>query len=119
MSVYKDEIAQSRAEQRFLEELDQGVRLANQEIIHERIPNLDKERALVFAATVARLRADYLDLAFKQCVAGTDATAADLAALRQKRELYEEARDAFAALRQAIERGYIDIALMDDRTDAA
>ena len=119
MSVYKDEIAQSRAEQRFLEELDQGVRLANQEIIHQRIPNLDRERALVFAVTVARLRADYLDLAFKQCVAGTEATAADVAELRQKRELYEEARDAFGALRQAIERGYIDIAQMASETSAA
>ena len=61
---------------------------------------------------MARLRADYLDAAFKHCSPGGPSDLADIEELRVKRQTYEEARDAFQALRHAIEVGYIDVAQM-------
>ena len=110
MSQYVTELEHSRVVKHFLNELDLGIRAANQEIIHGRIPDLDREKALIFATMVARLRADYLDAAFKHCTLGTNVAFANVEDLRNKRETYEEARDAFQALRHAIECGYIDIA---------
>jgi len=112
MSQYVSELEQSRVVKHFLNELDLGIRAANQEIIHGRIPDLDRNKAFVFAAMVARLRADYLDAAFKHCALGAHSALTDIEDLRVKREIYEEARDAFQALRHAIERGYIDVAQM-------
>ncbi|MGD1877977.1 MAG: hypothetical protein ACFB13_10795 [Kiloniellaceae bacterium] len=96
----------------FLNELDMGIRAANQEIIHERIPDLSRDKAFVFATMVARLRADYLDAAFKHCTPGTQPGPEEIEELRAKRVTYEEAREAFQALRHAIEVGYIDVAQM-------
>ena len=59
-----------RAEQIFFEELEQGVRTANREIIGARIPELNKDRIHAFAVMVGRLRASYLELAFQLCAAG-------------------------------------------------
>jgi len=98
-----------REEQRFLNELEQGVRLANQEIIHERIPGLDKHTILAFAVSIARLRASYLETALKVGNAGDgEPDAALVGELR-----YEEARIAYEALHRAIEVGYIDVAQID------
>ena len=113
MPQFASEFDLSRQMTNFLNELDLGVRAANQEIIHERIPDLDREKAFVFATMVARLRADYLDAAFKHCTPGAQSGLQDIEELRAKRLTYEEARDAFQALRHAIEVGYIDIAQMD------
>ena len=113
MPQFASEFDLSRQMTNFLNELDLGVRAANQEIIHERIPDLDREKAFVFATMVARLRADYLDAAFKHCSPGAQSGLQDIEELRAKRLTYEEARDAFQALRHAIEVGYIDIAQMD------
>ncbi len=115
-SPFASEFEQSRQMTNFLNELDMGVRAANQEIIHERIPDLDREKAFVFAAMVARLRADYLDAAFKHCTPGAESKLEDIEELRAKRLTYEEAREAFQALRHAIEVGYIDIAQMNGGT---
>ena len=112
-SQFASEFQQSRQMTNFLNELDLGIRAANQEIIHERIPDLDREKAFVFATMVARLRADYLDAAFKHCTPGAQSSLEDIEELRAKRLTYEEAREAFQALRHAIEVGYIDIAQMD------
>ena len=103
-----------REEQRFLNELEQGVRLANQEIIHERIPGLDKHTILAFAVSIARLRASYLETALKVGNAGDgEPDAALVGELRSRREAYEEARIAYEALHRAIEVGYIDVAQID------
>ncbi|WP_227010147.1 hypothetical protein [Pelagibius marinus] len=113
MSHFASEIEESKLVKHFLNELDLGICTANQEIIHARIPDLDRKKAFVFATLVARLRADYLDAAFKLCSAGTHPDPQDIADLRAKRETYEEAREAFNALYHAIERGYIDVAKMN------
>lgn len=113
-SEFASEFEQSRMVQAFLNDLDLGIRAANQEIIHGRIPDLDLKKAFVFATMVARLRADYLEAAFKHCTVSTHPAPEDIEDLRTKRLSYEEARDAFQALRHAIESGYIDIAQLNN-----
>ena len=108
-SSFAMEFEQSRNLTNFLNELDMGIRAANQEIIHKRIPDLNREKALIFATMVARLRADYLDAAFKHCTPGETPDAKVIQDLRNKRLIYEEAKEAFQALRHAIEVGYIDV----------
>ncbi len=100
-----------RAEQSFFDELEKGVQIANREIIRAHIPELNKDKAHALAVMVGRLRASYLDLAFRMCADG-DGAAPDpsiIEGLRERRQMFEEARDAYEALRRAIERGYIDI----------
>lgn len=115
-SQFASEIEESKLVKHFLNELDLGVRTANQEVIHARVPDLDREKAFVFATMVARLRADYLDAALKHCTPGAKSDLQDIEELRAKRLTYEEARDAFTALRHAIECGYIDVAKMGNGT---
>jgi hypothetical protein len=100
-----------RAEQAFFDELEQGVRVANREIIGAHIPELNKDKIHALAVMVGRLRASYLDLAFQMCAAGDGAAPEPTAieSLRKRRQMFEEARDAYEALRHAVERGYIDI----------
>ena len=102
-------------QKRFLGEIEQGIRLANREIIHGRIPGLSKETILTFAVAVGRLRARYLQAAMRISVneAGDPPEDAEIAELRAKREMYEEARLGFEALRDAIEKGYIDAGGLD------
>lgn len=105
----KDEVAKQR---RFLLEIEQGIRVANREVIHERIPPISVDAVMPFAVSVARLRARYLEAAFKfsEKEQGDPLNAEEIEELRQARLMYAEARDAFEALRTAIERGYVDLA---------
>ncbi|MFT6581507.1 MAG: hypothetical protein ACJAU6_001945 [Alphaproteobacteria bacterium] len=98
-------------QRRFLLEVEHGIRLANREIIHQRIPNLSAESILPFAISVARLRARYLEAAFRfsEKDHGDPLDEMEIDSLRRSRQMFEEARDAFEALRTAIERGYVDI----------
>lgn len=98
-------------EQRFLEEVERGIRDANLEVIHERIPPITAENLLPFATCVARLRARYLEAAFRftEKTKGDSLEDSETEELRRHRMAFEEARDAFEALRHAIERGYVDI----------
>ncbi|MEJ2121283.1 MAG: hypothetical protein P8Z76_11365 [Alphaproteobacteria bacterium] len=111
MSRYTQDIDAHKAKQRYFTETEQGIRVANQEVIHGKIPQLDQERAFAFAVTVARLRAEYLEAALDLCgKAGSELPdAAAMDGLRQKREIFEEARAAYDALSHAIDVGYIDI----------
>tara|TARA_B100000315_G_C14366126_1_gene490736 strand:- start:68 stop:391 length:324 start_codon:yes stop_codon:yes gene_type:complete len=98
-------------QQRFLMEAEQSIRVANREVISTHIPPLTTENILPFAISVARLRARYLDAAFKfsEKEHGDALDEPEVTALRHHRDMYEEARDAFEALRTAIERGYVDL----------
>jgi hypothetical protein len=117
VSRYAKGIKDYRDEQRFLNEMEQGVRLANQEIIHERIPGLDKHTILALAVSVARLRASYLEAALKIGSLGSDEPDKALVGeLRGRREAFEEARIAYEALHRAIEVGYIDVGQIDAGT---
>lgn len=98
-------------QKRFLSEVEQGIRAANRQAIHKRIPGINKDSTLSLAATVGRLRARYLEAAFKLAVneQGDPPDQSEISELRNRREMYEEAREAFAALNEAIEKGYVDI----------
>ena len=106
--MVENELAQ---QQLFLTKTEQGIRIANREVIHERIPPITSENLLPFAVSVARLRARYLEVAFKftNKAGGDSLDDSEIAELRRQRQMYEEARDAFEALRLAIERGYVKI----------
>ena len=96
---------------RFLDEVEQGIRVANREIIHAHLPSMSRESILKLAVAVGRLRAQYLEEAFKvgDTGEGKIPSADTIDHLKQFRERYEEARHAFEALRDAIEKGYIDV----------
>ncbi len=98
-------------QQRFLLEVEQVIREANRRVIHERIPPITSENLLPFAILVARLRARYLEAAFKfaEKDSGDPIDESEVAEMRLQRQAYEEARDAFEALTHAIERGYVEI----------
>ncbi len=119
-SSYAQGLRDYREELRFLNEMEQGVRLANQEIIHQRIPGLDKHTILALAVSVARLRASYLETALKVGGLGSDEPDKALVGeLRSRREAFEEARNAYDALHRAIEVGYIDVAQIDAGINAS
>ncbi len=95
---------------RFLMEVEQGIRLSNNEVIHQRISPMNSERMLSFAIAVAKLRAEYIESAFNFADAkhadGAEGDA-EIDELRLRRSRFEEARDAFIALQRAIELGYM------------
>lgn len=111
MSGHQDDYHNLMAQKRFLGEVEQGIRFANREIIHKIIPKIDKDSILSFSVAVGRLRARYLDAAFKLGVndRGDPPDQSQINELRNRREMFEEARLAFDALRDAIEKGYLDI----------
>lgn len=111
MADSTDDYHRYAEQKRFLAEIEQGVRLANTEILHKRITELSQDNILSLAVSVSRLRASYLAAAFKLSVneQGEQPDADQVSELRNKREMYEEARLGFEALRDAIEKGYIDV----------
>lgn len=106
-----DEYHQLMKQKRFLGEIEQGIRLANTEIIHKQVHELSKDKILTLAVAVGRLRARYLDAAVHMPIGegGEPPEAAIVEDLRTKRLLFEEAKASFEALVDAIEKGYIDV----------
>jgi len=100
---------------RFFGKIEQGIRVANREIIHQRIESMNKDTILGFAVAVGRLRARYLQAAFKLGVDehGNPPDIKQINELKMAREMFEEAKNAFEALREAVEKGYVDIAGID------
>ncbi len=108
--MFDEDSARLRKQQRFLHEVEVVIRDANRAAIHERIPDLDRQRFVAFATFVAHLRADYLAAALEAQHASAAGGAGEaMARLRARHVAYDEARDAFAALERAVERGYVDI----------
>jgi uncharacterized protein YjaG (DUF416 family) len=97
-----------QAHRHFMEQLEMAVALANREVIHQQIPNLDRGIFQTLAVMVARFRANYLEAAIKLSRSSTP-DAALIEELKSKRELFEQGRAAFEALERAIERGYVDV----------
>jgi hypothetical protein len=94
----------------FLELIDVAVFTANREIIHRAIPDLDRDRFVHFAVSVAEARAGYAKLALDLTKNGRVPPKADLARLRDARESYEELMHAFEATHRLIKRGYSSVA---------
>ena len=100
------------AHRRFLDELEHGIRMVNREIIHEKIPEITKDYFLKMAVMTSRVRAEYLGAAFELVESSSLVPSEEVVAeLRAKRERYEEAVEAFEALKRAIERGYVDVSV--------
>lgn len=117
-STHSDDYYDLVAQRRFLDEVENGIRMVNRELLHEGIPDITQDRFLKFAVMVSRLRASYLAAAFELVDAGAhipDDTV--IAQLRSKREKYDEAVQAFDALRRAIERGYVDVSKATPASD--
>ncbi len=111
MTEPKSDFQRLAAQKHYLKEVEYAIRVANCEIIHKRIPMLNKDTIVSFAVTVGRLRARYLEAAFKLGVNehGDTPKREEIDELRLRREMFEEARTAFAALQHAIEMGYVDV----------
>lgn len=97
--------------QHFLKEMEQAIQVANREILSQSLPPITKENILPLAISVARLRSQYLALAFKiaQADAGEAPKEEEIKALKFHREVYEEARLAFEALIHVIDQGYVEL----------
>lgn len=100
-----------RRQKLFLQQVEFDLRRINREVIHERIPELNKESFVRFASFVAETRARYLRaaLAVSQTPSGSSEAELLLQTLRHEREAFEESKSAFAALERAIEQGYVDL----------
>lgn len=93
----------------FLEQIEVAVFTANREIIHRAIPDLDRDRFVHFAVSVAEARADYAKLALELTKNGRVPPKADLDRLKNARETYEELLHAFEATHRLIKRGYTSV----------
>jgi hypothetical protein len=98
------------AQRQFLEKLEMAVALANREVIHKQIPNLNQETFQLLAVMVAKFRANYLEAAIKLANSPGACDESCFEELKQRRLFFEESRAAFDALERAIERGYVEIA---------
>ena len=99
-----------REQLHFMKEIESAIMVANREVIHQHIPPLSKDSVLGFAVSVSRVRAEYLKAVLVEShkrEGGFSETAAK--ALKVKREQYEEAVQAFEALKHAIEMGYVEL----------
>ncbi len=111
MTDGKDDYQHLMNQKRFLGEIEQVIRSVNRERIHENIPLIDKEKIISLAKVVGYLRARYLESAFRL---GLDADnpipdKPTIEEMKSRRLNYEEARMAFESLREAIEKGYVDV----------
>ena len=108
MTDQQDDYQNCMQHKRFFGKIEQGIRAANRQIIHKRIDNMDKDTILGFAVAVGRLRARYLQAAFKLGV--------DEHGNPPDREMIKELKDWDAvgrAAQEAVEKGYVDIAGID------
>jgi hypothetical protein len=103
-----------KSHRHFESNMERSIRLVNREVINPLVAPFTEERILAFAVEVAKLRGAYLKLALD--VGLPDKPGSTTFELKTMREAYEEARDAFAALMTAIERGYVDIPSQDSAT---
>lgn len=99
-----DNLADNR---RFLLQVEQTIQMANREVIDKQIAPITTERMVSFAVAVAKLRANYIQLAFK-FADGKDGEA-EIEELDVHQRRFEVARNAFIALQRAIELGYVTV----------
>lgn len=105
----------NRTKSRFMMAMEHVLREINHEVISPSVPRLSVEEIVPLMISVARLRADYLQYAFKMAGDGKTGhpTEEEVAKLRQLREAFSEMMAAARELEHCIDRGYIDLA--DDK----
>ncbi len=109
--VDDDDSALLRKQKQFLQQIEFELRRINRRIIHQHIPELNRESFMRFASFVAETRSRYLEMALAVSAAksGSDEAQALIAGLKRERQAFEESSKAFVALERAIEQGYVDI----------
>ena len=97
---------------RFLMTFERAVQEANREAINPKLPPLKVENVVPLMATVARLRARYLQLAFEVCDKNgkIPPNSEQISRLKETRLEYEEMLKAAQELEHCVNRGYVDIA---------
>jgi hypothetical protein len=100
------------AVRRLHHELESTIRTVNQHAISEATGAITQHAFQEVARAVACLRGRYLKrvLELGQQSASTPADARAVLELKPLREAYTEAREGFAALEHALERGYVSLA---------
>jgi len=95
----------------FVHEVEATVRAANQAVIHDGLPQLDRDAVTRLAVAVAKLRTRYLQAALGLIAHedGVPPDYADISSVTRARVMYEEALHAFDAVTRAIERGYVEV----------
>lgn len=93
----------------FLEQIEVAIFTANREVIHNAIPELDRDNFVRFAVVVAEARASYVKLALEVGKRGHLPAAEELQHLRAARETYDELTHAFEAMHRVIKRGYSSV----------
>lgn len=97
---------------RLLLEIENIIRVSNNEVLNPMIPELNTEKLKPVMEMVARARGEYLNALFKVTEenAETIPSADEIRVLASHRLKYEELVHGSQALCAAIERGYLDIA---------
>ncbi len=98
-----------RLQKQFTDQIDHIVHDTNREVIHAVIPKLDRETFAKMAHGVATLRVKYIAAAVQ--LSTQPFSSEQAAQLKFHRENFEESRSAFDAVKRAIIRGYIDLAV--------
>ena len=97
------------SQRRFLNDVEQGIKAANRQVIHAAVPELNKDSFFGLAVALAKLRANYLQTALRILRTPDEELPVVLAEVKCRREAFEEGSKAFEALERAIQRGYVDI----------
>ena len=94
--------------QRLLQQFEHEIVAVNQQNISEITGDIGKEELLRIGTGISICRAKYLKLVLEMTkVTDGDISTAMVEQVRNQRLLYEETMHSFAALRHALERGYI------------
>lgn len=103
------DIDSQKAQQHLFHALEQGITEANRQCITALVPTVSRDTILAMAVAVARLRARYLEAACSLGAMEDDSLPDEpkMNQLKKRREMFEEGRAAYEALRHSIERGYV------------
>lgn len=94
--------------QRLLQQFEHEIVAVNQQNISEITGDIGKEELLRIGTSISMCRAKYLKLVLEMTnVKDGDISTAMVEQVRNQRLVYEETMYSFAALRHALERGYI------------
>lgn len=104
-----DDMKELRLQKQFTDQIDQIVHATNREVINAVVPRLDRDTFAKMAKGVALQRVKYIAAAIQ--LSTQPFSAEQATQLKQMRENFEESRSAFDAVKRAIVRGYIDLAV--------
>lgn len=106
-----DDGALLRRQKQFLQQIEFELRRINRRIIHQHIPELNRDSFIRLGSYVAEVRSRYMEaaLALSRCTPGSQQAESVLEQLERERRAFKESSAAFVALERAIDQGYVDI----------